>query len=190
MYLLLNNLQHFHGAYFYADAAGNALSGGAAFLLDHNLHGADLYALAAGGTQLFINHINAGLGILSNGTGFADLSALAALDAGHRLSCAVLIHDFDAAQILVEFLVKSLGAGTDALQAGHTFNIFLNGKLLHLKRSPFQLFSFIIQKVHRNSKYKKYNFAVFCAFTGGNFLCIRREPGNTMLEPSKQEEQK
>ena len=190
MYLLFDDLQDLHGASLHADAAGNALGSGAAFLLHHNLHGADLNAFAAGGAKLLIDHINAGLRILGDCTSLTDLGALAALDAGHGLGSAVLIYDLDAAQVLMEFLIKGFGASPDTLKASHTFNIFLNGKLLHLKRSPFQLFLFIIQKVLKNSKHKIYYLAFFHPFTGVNFLCIRRKPGNTMLEPSFEEEQK
>ena len=37
----------------------------------------------------------------------------------------------DAGQILMELLVESGRAGTDALQAGHAFDILFNSKLLH-----------------------------------------------------------
>ena len=176
--LLLHDLQNFHGACLDADTAGDALGSGILRLQDHDLHGAGLDTLAAADALLLVDHVDAGLGILGDGFMLAGLHALAALDAGHGLGCAVLIYDLDAAQILMEFLVKSLGASAYTLQAGHTFNIFLNGKLLHLKRSPFQLFLFIIQNILGNSKSK-------FDFTGGNFLCIRRYAGNTMVVPSK-----
>ena len=113
--LLFHDLQDLHGASLYADAAGDALGGGAVFGHDHDLHGAGFHALAAGGAQLLIDHVHAGLGVLGDGTGLADLSALAALDAGHGLSACALGNDLDAAQIRVEFFVESVGAGTDAL---------------------------------------------------------------------------
>ena len=146
MYLLFDDLQYFHGADLSADAASDALGSIAAFLLHHNLHGADLDALTAGGTQLLVDHINAGLGILGDCSSLTDLSALAALDAGHGLCSAILIHNADAAQILMEFLIKGFGASANALQASHTFYIFLNGKLLHLIKIPFSIIFYYYTK--------------------------------------------
>ena len=146
MYLLFYDLQNFHRADLRANTAGDTLGSIAAFLLHHNLHGADLDALTAGGTQLLVDHINAGLGILGDCASLTDLSALAALDAGHGLCSAILIHNADAAQILMEFLIKGFGASANALQASHTFYIFLNGKLLHLIKIPFSIIFYYYTK--------------------------------------------
>ena len=146
MYLLFDDLQYFHGADLSADAASDALGSIAAFLLHHNLHRADLDALTAGGTQLLVDHINAGLGILGDGTVLTAAGALAALDADHGLCTGALGHDLDAAQILMEFLIKGFGASANALQASHTFYIFLNGKLLHLIKIPFSIIFYYYTK--------------------------------------------
>jgi hypothetical protein len=66
-----------------------------------------------------------------------DLHALAAGDAGHRLCAGALGNDLDAAQVGMEFLVKSGRASADTLQASHTLYILLNSKLLHSKGFPF-----------------------------------------------------
>ena len=129
--LLFDDLQNFHGADLYADAAGDALGNGVAFLMYHDLHGADLDALAALDALLLIDHVNAGLGILGNGFMLAGFHALAALDADIGLSAGALGKNLDAGIVLMEFLVKSFGASTDALQACHALYIFLNGELLH-----------------------------------------------------------
>ena len=97
----------------------------------HDLHGADLDALTAADTVLLADHVNAGLGVLRDGTGLADLFALTALDAGHGLGASALSHDLDAGQVFVELLEEGSGTGTNALQASHTFHIFLNSELLH-----------------------------------------------------------
>ena len=138
MYLLFYDLQNFHRADLRANTAGDTLRGGAAFLLHHNLHGTDLDALTAGGTQLLVDHINAGLGILGDCASLTDLSALAALDAGHGLCSAILINNADAAQILMEFLIKGFGASANALQASHTFRTLFNHKLLHNREFSFK----------------------------------------------------
>ena len=64
---------------------------------------------------------------------------LAALDASHRLSSIPLSDDANAAQILVELLVKRLGASLNALQASHAGFVFLNSELLHGKELSFFL---------------------------------------------------
>ena len=129
--LLFDDLQNFHGADLYADAAGDALGNGIAFLMYHDLHGADLDALAALDALLLVDHVNAGLGILGDGFMLAGLHALAALDADIGLSAGALGKNLDAGIVLMEFLVKSFGASADALQTSHTFYIFLNSELLH-----------------------------------------------------------
>ena len=129
--LFLNDFQNVHGASLNADAAGDTLAGGAAFFHDHDLHGTCFYALAAGNAELLIDHVNAGLGILSDGALFADLLALTALDAGHRFCASSLGHDLNAGIIRMEFLVKSIGASLDAFQTSHTFCTLFNHEFLH-----------------------------------------------------------
>ena len=135
--LLLDNLENSHGASLGTNAAGNALGCRTLSRLDHDLHGADLHALAAGGTQLLVDHVHTGLGVLGDGTGLTDLCALAALDAGHGFSACTLGNHLDAAQIRVKCLKKRSRASADALQACHTLGSFINRKLLHKKRIPF-----------------------------------------------------
>lgn len=60
---------------------------------DHHAEGTYLHALAAGCTQLLIDHVHAGLGILGNGTGLAGLGTFAALDTNLRLYHTVLFHN-------------------------------------------------------------------------------------------------
>ena len=129
--LLFHDLQNFHGADLDANAAGNALGSRIFRLENHNLHGACFHALTAGNTLLLIDHVNAGLGILGDGLMLTSLHALTALDAGHGLGTGTLGNHLDAGQILMELLVESGRAGTDALQAGHAFDILFNSKLLH-----------------------------------------------------------
>ena len=90
----------------------------------HDLHGADLDALAAADTVLLADHVNAGLGVLSNGIMLASLHALTALNADIGLSAGALSNDLQAGIVLMEFLVECLRAGGDALQTGHTFCTF------------------------------------------------------------------
>ena len=122
--LFFHDLQQIHGANLDADAAGNALRSRAFRLHDHDLHGAGFHALAAADTELLVDHVHAGLGILGNGAVFTGLHALAALNAGHRLDTGALCNNLDAAQIRMKFLVKRSGAGTHALQTGHALNAF------------------------------------------------------------------
>jgi len=142
--LLLNDLQDLHGASLGADTAGDTLGGGAFSRSDHNLHGADLYTLTAGGAELLVDHVNTGLGILGDCASFANLGTLTALDADHRLGSVALGYDSDAGQIFIEFLVECVGASANALQASHTFGTFFNSELLHSKKSPL----FIIFRFH------------------------------------------
>ena len=135
--LLLDDLQNFHGAGLDTDAAGDALGSGILGLEDHDLGGADLDALAAGNALLLVDHVHAGLGILSNRLMFTDLSALTALDADHGLGTLTLSNHLDAGQVLMELFIESSGAGTDALQACHALGILLNSKLLHSEGYPF-----------------------------------------------------
>ena len=129
--LLFDDLQNIHGASLDADAAGDALGSRALGLQNHDLHGASFHALAAGDALLLIDHVDAGLGILGDCLMLTDLHALAALDAGHGLGTVALGNDLDAGIIGVEFLVEGFGAGLNALQASHTFNILLCNELFH-----------------------------------------------------------
>ena len=140
--LLFDDLQNIHGAGLDTDAAGDALGNGVAFLMYHDLHGADLDALAALDAQLLVDHVNAGLGILGDGAVLAGLHALAALDADHGLGFAVLAGDhLDAGVKRIGFLIECSGASLSALQASHAFGIFLNGELLHNRKSPLKILS-------------------------------------------------
>jgi len=130
--LLFHDLQDLHGAGLYADTAGNALGGGTALRSHHNLHGANLCTLAAGGAELLIDHVYTGLGILGDRTGLTDLGALAALDTGHGFCGTVFLHDTDAGQVLIKGLVEGIGASTHTLQAGHALSALLNHQLLHM----------------------------------------------------------
>ena len=104
----------------------------------HNLHGADLDTLAALHTQLLVDHVNTGLGVLGDSTVLTSLHALAALDADHRLRLAVLAgNDLDAGVDGIGLLVESLRASLHALQTSHTFGIFLNSELLHGREISF-----------------------------------------------------
>ena len=105
--------------------------------MNHNLHGADFHALAAADALLLVDHVNAGLGVLGDSTGLANLLALAALDADHGLGAGALCDNAQAGQILVKFLIECLGASTDALQTGHALKILLYSKLLHNMYSLF-----------------------------------------------------
>jgi len=136
--LLLHDLQDFHGAGLDTNAAGDALGNGVTFFMDHDLHGADLNALAAANAQLLIDHVHAGLGILGDGTVLTSLHALAALDADIGLGTAILAgNDLNAGIVRMELLIKGFGASLNALQAGHALYIFLNSELLHNREFSF-----------------------------------------------------
>jgi hypothetical protein len=107
--------------------------------VDHDLHRTYLNTLAATDTLLFIDHVNTGLRILSDSLMLTDLHALAALDADIGLSTLTLGNDLQARIVLVEFLIKCLGASPDTLQTSHAFYIFLNSELLHGKEFSFIL---------------------------------------------------
>ena len=148
--LLFHDLQDLHGASLDTNAAGNALGGGAVLGSDHDLHGANLHALATGGAELFIDHVDASLRILSNCTGFTNLSTLTTLDTNHGLSDTVLINDLNAGQILMELLIESGGTSIYTLQASHTLCTLFNNKLLHNKESPL-----LIIRYYYTGTYKK-----------------------------------
>ena len=141
--LLFDDFQDLHGSDLDTDAAGDALGNRIAFLMDHDLGGADFDALAAANALLLVDHVNAGLGILGDGFMLADLHALAALDADAGLCAGALGDDLDAAQILVEFLIERLRACAYTLQASHTLGIFLNYQLLHRKEFSFISYVFV-----------------------------------------------
>ena len=134
--LLFYDFQNFHGASLDANTTGDALCGRTFRRLDHNLHGANLNALATRGTQLLIDHVHTGLGILGDGAGFANLFALTALDTGHGFRTGTLGNDLNARQVFIEFFEECSGTGTNALQAGHTFHILFDGKLFHKDINP------------------------------------------------------
>ena len=133
MKLLFDDLQDLHGACLCADTAGNALGCRTLSLHDHNLHGAGLDTLAAADTQLLVDHVNAGLGVLSDGAMLTGSHALATLNAGVGLCAGTLCNDLNAGQIGVEFLVESGGASLNTLQASHTFSVLIDNELLHSK---------------------------------------------------------
>jgi hypothetical protein len=92
---------------------------------------------------------------LGDCTGFANLSTLATLDAGHGLCAGTLGNNLNAGQILMELLVKSGGAGTNTFQTCHALNIFLNSQLLHSESYLSSLiFLAIIQDTDKNSNGK------------------------------------
>ena len=138
--LLLDDFQNFHGADLHADTAGNALGSRILGFQDHNLHGTDLDTLAAADALLLIDHVNTGLGILGNCLMLTGLHALAALNAGHGLCSISLGYDLNAAQVLMEFLIECIGAGTNALQASHALGVFLNSEFLHNRKFSFSFF--------------------------------------------------
>ena len=131
MQLLFHDLQDFHGASLDTDATSNALGGSALLCHNHNLHRADLNALTALNTQLLVDHVHAGLGVLGDGLMLTSLHALAALDADIGLGSVALGNDTDAAEILVKFLIESGGTSLDALQASHALCALFNNELLH-----------------------------------------------------------
>ena len=122
--LLFHDLKHIHRTDLDTDAASDALTCRAVGLHNHNLHGTDLDTLAAADTELFIDHVNTGLGILRNSAVLASLHAFAALDASHRLGTGTLGNDLNTAQIRMKLFVECIGAGSDALQASHTLCTF------------------------------------------------------------------
>ena len=140
MNLLLDDLQDLHGAGLDTDAAGDALGSGGVLVGDDQIEGAGLGALAAAGAELLVDHVDAGLGILGDGTGLAGLGAQTALGADQGLGSALALHDLDAGLGDIIDLVESLGASLDALQAGHALGALLNGKLLHKIDLLFRVF--------------------------------------------------
>ena len=131
--LLLDDLQDLHGASLDTDATCDTLGGRTVFGSYHDLHGANLNALAARGAELLVDHVDTGLGVLGNRTSLTDLCALAALNADHRLSLALLLHNLDAGQVLMELLIESGGTCVNTLQTCHALSALFNCKLLHSK---------------------------------------------------------
>ncbi len=138
--LLLDDLQDLHGAGLDADAAGDALGSRSVLVLDDQAEGAGLGALAAAGAELLADHVNAGLGVLGDGTVGASLGAQTALGADLGLGSALALHDLDAGLGDIILLVESLGASLDALQAGHALGALLDGQLLHKIDLLFRVF--------------------------------------------------
>ena len=133
-FLFFHDLQDFHRTSLDADAAGDALGNGRAFLMYHDLHGTHSHTSAAANAQLLIDHVNAGLGILCDGAMLTSLHALAALDAHIGLCATVLSgNDLDAGIIGIEFLIECFGASLDTLQASHALGVLLNSQFLHRK---------------------------------------------------------
>jgi hypothetical protein len=166
MQLLFYDFQDLHGTGLDADATSDALAGGTAFLQDHNLHGAGLDTLAAGNAQLLVDHVDAGLGILSDGASLANLGALAALDTGHGLGIASLVGaNLDGAEGHIEFLIECLGTSLNALQASHAFFIFLNGQFFHKRTYPFYIFMILhynaFMRKMQSKKSRSCNFVGF-----------------------------
>ena len=145
--LLFDDLQDLHGTSLDTDAAGNALGGRIAFLQNHDLSGTNLDTLAAADTLLLVDHVDTGLGVLSDGLMLTNLSALTALDTGHRLSAITLCNNLNAGQILVEFLIKGGGTSVHTLQACHTLGVLFNHKFLHIREFPF---SYVFSKAYYN----------------------------------------
>ena len=138
--LFFDDLQNFHRADLCADAAGDALGGRTFSGSDHNLHGADLHTLTAGGAELLVDHVHTGLGVLSDRAGLTNLLTLAALDTGHRLCAGTLGNDLNARQIGIKSLIEGLGASSDTFQACHTLYALFRHQFLHEIKSPFHKF--------------------------------------------------
>ena len=154
MKLLFDDLQDLHGTSLCADAAGNALGSRALALHDHNLHGACLDALAAADAQLLVDHVDAGLGVLSDGTVLTGSHALAALDAGIGLCASTLCNNLDAGQIGVKLLVESGGAGDHALETGIALGMISYLYLLHYGKTSVII---IIMSAQRTYLILEYN---------------------------------
>ena len=106
----------------------------------HDLHGTSLYTLTAGGAELFVNHVNTGLGVLGDGTELTGSGTLATLEAGHGFRLTIFIYDSDTGQVLMKLLIESGGASVHARQTSHTLATFFYSKLLHNKESPLHIF--------------------------------------------------
>jgi hypothetical protein len=129
--LLFFNFQDAHRTSLGANTAGNALGHGILLLMYHHLGRTYFHTLTATDTQLLVDHIDAGLGILADRAMGAGAHAFAALYAGLDLGFALVVHDLYAALGRIKLLVEGLGAGPDAAQARHALNVFIGYKLLH-----------------------------------------------------------
>ena len=166
--LFLHDFQQFHRACFDADAAGNALGGGAAFLEHDHVHGAGFGALAAADALLLVDHVHAGLGVLGDGFVLTGTHTLAALNAGVGLGAGTLGHDADTALLLVKFLIERLGTGGDALQTCHALHIFLSSELLHSTELSFIFYSlslYMSMQEKATKNFRKSDFASYHMLT-------------------------
>lgn len=119
------DLQHIHGACFYADSAGYALRSIRAFFsLDHNVERTRLNTFTASGTELFVDHVHT-LCVLLDGSGFTGLCTFSALYADHRFRLAFLLNNFQTGFSGIGNLVECLGTGFHACQTCHAGNVFL-----------------------------------------------------------------
>ena len=179
--LLFDDLQDLHGTSLDTDAAGNALGSRVAFLQNHDLSGTNLDTLAAADTLLLVDHVDTGLGVLSDGLVLTNLSALTALDTGHRLSAITLCNNLNAGQILVEFLKEGLGASGNALQTSHTLSTLFNRKLLHKRKFSFN----IIFLLHYTPNFFKYQWLFDNIFTGiSQISCLSTQALEILLMKS------
>ena len=120
--LAFDDFENIHGASLYAEAAGDALSSGV--FVNNDLEGADFSTLAAANAELLINNVNA-LSVLLDRACFTNLSALTALDADHGLGFAVLFDNLDSGLIGIKYLIVSFGTCTDASEASHASCFFV-----------------------------------------------------------------
>ena len=119
--LALGNLKHVHGTSLDADAAGNALGGGRHLrLINQNAERTCSLTLATAHTELLIDHVHTGLGILRDSTLFAGSGAFTALHTGHGANFSGALNNLNAGLIRMELLMKCHRASADALQTGHT----------------------------------------------------------------------
>ena len=152
VYLVFDDLQDLHGTSLGTDAAGDALGSGTLIGHNHDLHGAGFDTLAAADALLLVDHVDAGLGILSDGLMLTGTHALTALDADIGLCSTVLLHDLDAAQSNIINLIESLRTGLDTLQASHAFCALLNSELLHKRTLLYRyIYIDIIQSLSKKS---------------------------------------
>ena len=104
--------------------------------------GTGFLALAAADAELLVDHVHARLGVLGDRTMLAGRRALAALHAGHRTDLAAPLRSTICTQDFgrMEFLVKRLGAGTHALQAGHALRSLSSRSVFSYSISRFLFF--------------------------------------------------
>jgi hypothetical protein len=82
----------------------------------------------------------------------AGTHALATLDADLRLGTGALGDDLDTAQILVELLVESLGAGADTSQTSHTLNVLLDRQFFHMVMTSLLFICFLYYTIEHQKK--------------------------------------